>query len=184
MILYRLIFGHIPLTTTSLIEPVIPKNRFDSEDARIPRICTSTSLDGCLTSLGPATIGLDVLLRSLEHDPVETEVSDGLCFPFTILTFHVPKDASYLVSTSEVAHHVPDAWLTKECWLTKSCTPNSVSHLWLKNGKIEKTHLYFQNQEYVYFRFDESIWYSQKVLANTEFQEKILFITDQVLKQY
>lgn len=184
MILYRLIFDHISLTTTSLIEPVIPKNRFDSEDARIPRICTSTSLDGCLTSLGPAIIGLEALLRSLEHDPIESEIFDGLCFPFTILTFYVPKDASYLVSTGEVARHVPDAWLTKECWLTKSCTPNSVSHLWLKNGKIEKTHLSFRNQKYVYFRFDGSIWYSQKVLANTEFQEKILFITDQVLKQY
>lgn len=142
MVLYRLVAGHVPITTNSNIKPYVPSNRLTGEKAYTPRICVSKSLNGCLTSIGPAAIGTAAILHELcgtsSLCPEEqAQILDRLAFPYTILTFDIPADAPYLIQASQLENEVADAGVTKECWLTKTCRPSSVLHQWFIDGTIE-----------------------------------------------
>lgn len=104
----------VPITTNSNIKPYVPSNRLTGEKAYTPRICVSKSLNGCLTSIGPAAIGTAAILHELcgtsSLCPEEqAQILDRLAFPYTILTFDIPADAPYLIQASQLENEVADA---------------------------------------------------------------------------
>lgn len=186
MVLYRLVAGHVPITTNSNIKPYVPSNRLAGEEAYTPRICVSQSLNGCLTSIGPAAIGTAAILHELcgtsSLCPEEqTQILDRLAFPYTILTFDIPADAPYLIQASQLENEVADAGITKECWLTKTCRPSSVSHQWFIDGTIEIQHLAFHNQKRPYCIIRNSVWSKSPKHVNAKLKKQILMITKAVL---
>ena len=99
--LYRLIYGHVPISTADTVEPVIPQNRLPTENSLLPRICVSKTLDGCLTAIGPSIIGIRTLLNQFPSKEGTTpslrnNKEAKLMFPFTILRFDIPANSSYL----------------------------------------------------------------------------------------
>lgn len=188
MVLYRLVAGHIPITTNSNIKPYVPSNRLAGEESHTPRICVSQSLNGCLTSIGPATIGLAALLHELCGtsnlcSEERARILGRLAFPYTILTFDVPADAPYLIQTSQLENKVADARITQECWLTATCRPSSVSHQWFIDGTIEVQHLVFQNQRRPYCIIRNSVWSKSQKHVNAKLKDQVLMITKKILQE-
>lgn len=189
MILYRLVVGHITLAPNELIKPCIPRNRLEGENDTIPRICVSRTLDGCLTAIGPAAIGLDALRKALsginqdtgpEH---RTRIIEQLTFPYTILLFDIPDDAPYLVKTARVAEYVADAWWTQECWLTKDCQPACISHEWLINGTVGTDYLLCNGKKGTYCYIEGSVWSHTPKQVNSQFKSKIIMAAKNFLNQ-
>lgn len=189
MILYRLVAGHITLAPNELIKPCIPRNRLEGENDTIPRICVSRTLDGCLTAIGPAAIGLDALRKALsdlkqDMEPEQQmQIIEQLTFPYTILLFDVPDDALYLVKTARVAEYVADAWWTQECWLMEDCRPVYVSHEWLVNGTVGTDYLLCNGKKGTYCYIEGSVWSHTPKQVNSQFKSKIIMAAKNFLNQ-
>jgi hypothetical protein len=91
------------------LNPRIPKARFTSEDGHTPRICFSTTIEGCLNAL-PAYPNTQFF--------VYTPVEDKLKFKYP------------------TKKQVPDVKLTNEVWVTIPVTLQKVAIL--KTGKLAK----------------------------------------------
>lgn len=172
--LYRLIYGTRNIDPDALVYPKIPLNRMDGEDNAIPRICTSTSLDGCLTGVGPSHIGLHSLQENLiDHDGFD---ADSLLFPFTVLQFEMSRNDPALMRTGKVAKYVPDAWMSEECWITKPVFPTSVRHLWLTGGVVEETAIVLgeEHRKYKYLMVSDSKWSHEPCAPESDFKLAIV----------
>ena len=189
MKLYRLIAGHIPLKLDDFVKPCVPHNRLENENDTIPRICTAKTLDGCLTAIGPAAIGLNALQEALsdikqdmgpEH---QVQIIEQLAFPYTILMFDLPDDAPYLVKTARVAQYVADAWRTQECWLIEDCRPVCISHVWLVNGTVGTDFLLCNGKKCTYCYIEGSVWSHTQKQVNSQFKSKIIMAAKNFLYQ-
>lgn len=185
--LYRLIYGHVPISTADTVEPVIPQNRLPTENSLLPRICVSKTLDGCLTAIGPSIIGIRTLLNQFPSKEGTTpslrnNKEAKLMFPFTVLRFDIPANSSYLIRTRDVSKLVADAWKTDECWLVKPCTPSCVSHLWLVDGIVELSSICHNNHKYPYYQVSNSVWSEQSSYATQKFSKEIIKTVDRYLQ--
>lgn len=123
-------------------EPRIPLNRADGEDKTIPRICTSTSIEGCI-------IGQPSILYEF-HDYPQWE---GMCPYQHMSSLHyllvhgksglLMRVYHFEVSAEDIngptylkeRHYVPDALETQEHWLLADATPVFVSYALLEQAK-------------------------------------------------
>lgn len=188
MILYRLVAGHIPMTTNDIIKPCVPNNRLYDEDDKIPRICVSKTLDGCLTSLGPAAVGLAALLREMQATKqvgqrYTKQILERLAFPYTIMVFQVPDTAEYLIKNAVVAKYVADAWLTRECWLTQECSPTAILRKWLVHGDVTLDYLLYKQRKHPYYTMKNSVWSETQKTASKQLKDQVLIATQKVLTQ-
>jgi len=102
------------VTHDGVFEPRIPDNRMDNEDAESKRVCVSTSIAGCFTSMPMGASQLDV--TNVEQK--------GYYKLFTIDTDKLGIPSSSIV-TSQVLHEedlVRDAEHTDEVWLLDGFT--------------------------------------------------------------
>ena len=129
--------------------PVIPENRLTDENETIPRICVSSSLDGCLTSIG----GLHIV------SALDTGVS---CVRFSVMTFDgeavgkrhlVPSVRLYRLG------YVWDAIDTDEFWITAPCVPESVSAMYLTDFHLRKDHcVVYKGEKLRLYMIERSVW--------------------------
>lgn len=128
MLLYR-IEKYSPKALARIIRdgcsPSVPDNRVAGEDSDTFRICTSTSIQNCLTSLGPNCIATWQLI---ENDMTIKDFKNIKWKPLKIIvmqfdTKDIPKEQ--LINSFELFKRglVPDAYITKEHWILEPCRP-------------------------------------------------------------
>lgn len=131
MLLYR-IEKYSPKALARIIRdgcsPSVPGNRVAGEDSDTFRICTSTSIQNCLTSLGPNCIATWQLI---ENDMTIKDFKNIKWKPLKIIvmrfdTKDIPKEQ--IINSFELFKRglVPDAYITKEHWLLEPCHPSRV----------------------------------------------------------
>lgn len=167
------------------IYPRIPVNVIEGEDKSVPRICTSTSLDGCLTGIGPNVIGINCLLDIMDQNKsFKLSKPVDIVLPFTVIKFEVNKNSPDVWLSGKVAKHgVVDAFYSDECWITKPTVPCEVMHLWLTDGKVINHNLLFNGEKYLYSLISNSQWSNKEQPVNTEFLFEIFDNTKAWLKQ-
>lgn len=138
MVLYHLKRGFVPFDVCEEVVPSVPFNRLPLEDATQTRICVSSSLDGCVTSIGITDLALNSLCRIMKQqkNPNRRTLFEALKFPFTVMEFEAECDSEGYWPTEKVSDYVPDAVFTNESWFIKPMRPCRVSYLWLTGGKI------------------------------------------------
>lgn len=152
----------------------------DGENQQIARICTSSSLDGCLTGIGPTHIGLNYLSDMLGHETTEPK---DVIFPFTVLEFGVQRGDPSVMLPGKVARYVPDAFLSDECWITEPSYPSAVERLWLTDGTIVETGLLLNGKKYRYLCLEDSVWSHTPQPARKAFAKEILAAAHEWLQQ-
>lgn len=131
MLLYR-IERYSPKTLERIIRdgcsPSVPDNRVNGEDGEIFRICTSTTIQNCLTALGPNCIAVWQLI---ENDMTIKNFENIKWMPLKIIvmqfdTKDIPKE--HIINSFELFKRglVPDAYITKEHWLLEPQRPSRV----------------------------------------------------------
>jgi len=105
--------------------PSVPDNRVSGEDGETYRVCTSTSIQNCLTSLGPNCIAGWQLI---ENDMTVKDYKNIKWKPLKIIvmqfdTRDIPKE--HIINSYELFKRglVPDAYITKEHWILEPCRP-------------------------------------------------------------
>lgn len=165
----------------------VPKQRIDGEEATLPRICVSKSLDGCLTSIGPHNICIPFLQDMLEDGGLQRGVGlDKLKFPFVLHTYKIsPIDfvRGRIWDTPKVAKHVPDAKLSQECWIVKLMQPESVRTVWLRDSWMYMGDLELDGELCDYLVFENSKWSDTEVLPERELKGRLFRLTERVLAQ-
>lgn len=165
----------------------VPKQRIDGEEATLPRICVSKSLDGCLTSIGPHNICIPFLQDMLEDGGLQQGVGlDKLKFPFILHTFKVRLIdfvQSRILDTPRVAKHVPDAKLSGECWIVKPIEPESVRIVWLRDSWMYMGDLELGDELCDYLVFENSKWSDKEVMPERELKGRLFRLTERVLMQ-
>lgn len=110
MILYHVTFD---LNSRGIFHPRVPENAHDyDENEDIPRICFSTTLNGCLASLPRG--GLD-LRNTLKE-------TNGIIKVFQLDThkYGIPLSSIVPPMVLHTRGYVDDAWATMEYWLLQS----------------------------------------------------------------
>ena len=131
MLLYR-IEKYSPKALARIIRdgcsPSVPDNRVNGEDNETFRICTSTSIQNCLTSLGPNCIAAWQLI---ENDMTIKNFENIKWKPLKIIvmqfdTRNIPKE--HIINSYDLFRRglVPDAYITKEYWLLEPQHPSRV----------------------------------------------------------
>lgn len=129
--------------------PVVPEHRLTGENETIPRICVSSSLDGCLTSIG----GLNIV------SALDTAVS---CARFSIMTFDGKRlDKKHLMYPVQLCRldYVYDAIYTDEFWITAPCMPESVTAMYLTDFILRKDRgILYQGEKLRLYMIERSVW--------------------------
>ena len=162
MILYRL-ENYTPENLCRILRdgctPTIDYNRHETENATIPRICTATSIQNCMTALGPYCIA-QWFMEQYQITIDELQANATKPFRFIIMKFDtrlIPQED--IMNSFELYRkdYVPDAYITKEYWLLSPHHPVSISI-----RDLDTMNLYGEEQiiPYKYFRkkalFDEN----------------------------
>lgn len=154
MLLYRVIWGH-DFGDNQFCAPRIPEGMLD-EDETIPRVCTATSIEGCLTSIGVPYIGtkaLNVAYKNYCSEYPEKEIDMekiwlSTKYPMTLMAFWIfPDDDPKVMTSKQIAHVVPDAEITGECWIMKRIKPTSINRVWLYDAQIKDVAVTLSNGE-------------------------------------
>jgi hypothetical protein len=165
--LYRLLMGERKIDPWNPVFPCIPHHTLPDEDRSILRICTSTSLDGCLTGIG---------LNRIAKNGIESGGwGEDVFLPFTVLVFYVDWKDPWFLPTCEVSKYVPDAFETNECWLLEPMLPDEVNHLWLVNGKVLDEHSLVDGRYFEYPSIRNSVWSEKPRCLNPWFAEDLGF---------
>lgn len=118
-----MLFYHISMELYEITEtfvPKIPNHTMEEEDDVNPRVCLSTSIEGCLSSVPWGGINLcdngEMYLGFSDDD--ET-------IYFRVYEFEIPMDEQYLVHPQELWEdgRVPDATYKEEYWLLRPIQP-------------------------------------------------------------
>ncbi len=180
IILYRLIYGHHAINVNEPLQPVVPSNHLDDENTSFPRLCTSTSLDGCLTSLGPHSIGIEYLQSKSSRPGADIR---NVTLPYTLLRFQLDCNNPKLLLPNEVAKYVADAIHTQEHWIIKPICPCEVSHVWLVGGRVTDSSLLLQGIKFSYYIISDTEWSNSIQTVNPEFEKQIFSVTKKWLKR-
>lgn len=165
----------------------VPTHRIDGEEATLPRICVSKSLDGCLTSIGPHNICIPFLQDMLEDDGLQRGVGHTeLKFPYILHTFKIRLSDIILGrfwNTQKISKYVPDAKLSQECWIIKPIQPESVRIVWLKDAWMHMEDLELDGELCDYVVFENSKWSDNAVLPERRLKARLFRLTERVLMQ-
>jgi hypothetical protein len=182
--LYRLLWGHHSINPAEQILPAVPRNRMSAEDHTIQRICTSTSLDGCLTGIGPTHIGLNYLQEMIKQEKEDREEwSKTATFPFTVIRFQVSRKDPDVLLPGKVFKYVPDAFESGECWILKPIAPTEVKYLWLIDGEIVESDLPVNGCKYRYLEIHNSVWSETPKTPNPDFMKGVVAAAREWLEQ-
>lgn len=181
MELYRLLWGTRIVDLVHPIWPEVPRNTMASEDQSQKRICTSTSLDGCLTGIGPSHIGLNSLKDQLACGGIDT---NDVRFPFTALVFQVDRHSPEVMLPGKVAQFVPDAFHSGECWITLPTVPVASAHIWLLSADIEQIDLLVNGQLHPYLMISNSCWSSEPENPAPAFRDAIISAARRYLEEH
>lgn len=131
-------------------EPRVPFSRLKDEDGVTPRVCTSSSISGCLKA-SPSVIAMDfTYLPEVSLDSAEQFIKSSL---FTISLFNTGEigylyrlyefenvDPSIVRSPKELHEHgcVPDALITQEHWIVnEKIRPSRLRYLFIPYWAIQ-----------------------------------------------
>ena len=178
--LYSLLYGIHSIAPGTPIIPRIPKNTIEGEDTSIPRICTSSSLDGCLTGIGPSHIGLNALQEKIDSGNPSME---SISFPFTLLCFQIERKDPALLLPEKVAQYVPDALWSSEHWITRPITPLWTCTQWLVDGTVNEDWLPYRGVKHKYLTISDSCWVETPCCPNPQFKKAILKAAKEYLLQ-
>lgn len=177
--LYSLIWEHQDINVNDYIYPRVPENTLSTEDKTIPRICTSESIDGCLTGIGVSHIGINGLKELIDQGKEPKDINlFNILFPFTIVKFNINKKSpDVLLSGKVIEYGVDDAFHSGETWITQPTKPCEISHKWLVNGDVEKTFLLHNGFKHLFYTISNSQWSDEKRTPNKTFLKNILQVT-------
>lgn len=98
--------------------PTIPKSKGNQEDGEIKRICFSTSIEGCLSSVAYGGQFISDLCGEFWED--SSKIKNQILKVFSINTeeYNITDDAIIYPDTLYREHRVDDAEDTKEHWVT------------------------------------------------------------------
>lgn len=128
-----------------LFEPRVPSRRNKSEDGTIPRICTSTSIEGCI--IGHPHILYRFYEYPNERNSCPYEAMSHLHFlleagkgGMLLRVYHFEVDAQAIRTPDLLFENglVNDARESQEHWLMENSTPASVSYLLLESIKKDE----------------------------------------------
>lgn len=178
--LYRLLYGIHDICPDAPILPCVPKNTMEGEDISIPRICTSSSLDGCLTGIGPSHIGLSALQEEINsgHPSIAS-----MSFPFTVICFQIDRGDPALLSPIKISKYVPDALWAEEHWITHPIAPVYTSTQWLIGGTVNEDWLPFRGIQHRYLTISDSCWSKTPCCPDPQFKKAILKAANEYLLQ-
>ena len=179
---YHVIWGSHSLDLGKPISPRVPNNTMNGEDKSIGRICVATSLDDCLTGLGPVNIGLHYLCENLRQHDNKLELTD-VTLPFTVAKFNIDRRDPNVMLPGKVAKYVPDAFLSQECWITKPTTPDEALNLWLVGGTLIEGSMLDQGKKCTYYYITDTKWSSIEQKADIKFVQNIFDVTKVWLSQ-
>lgn len=173
-------FYHIELATEKIIQkfiPRIPNEILENEDITTPRICVSTSLEGCLNAVPWGRLNFDYI---------------PMCQPIRVYEF----DENDYISSLELfsSNKVEDAMLTGECWLLQESVPINSYIIINVEGDMEtinldnsskKTYTYFSKLRYKMCHFsDFSKNFSLKNIKHSFSKENFELICNCVINFY
>lgn len=167
MILYRL-ENYTPENLCRILRdgctPTIPNNRHETENATIPRICTATSIQNCMTALGPYCIA-QWFMEQHQLTIDELQANSEKPFRFIVMKFdtrNIPSEN--IVNSFELYRkgYVPDAYITKEYWLLAPYQPANICIRELDSMKLygrERIipYQYFKRREQFYKNSAQSL---------------------------
>lgn len=128
--------------TISIFEPVIPNHRMPNEDSSIPRICVSTSVEGCIKGHPYALMYTNVAhenylneldIMEKEHYLLEHGLSGVLC-----KVYHFEVDKEIVKTDLELIEEglVPDAKQSQEHWIMDTVSPTKVEYVLIKKTNV------------------------------------------------
>lgn len=179
---YHVIWGSHSLDLSKPISPRVPNNTMNGEDKSIGRICVSTSLDDCLTGLGPVNIGLHYLSENLRQHDNKIELTD-VTLPFTVAKFNMDRGDPSVMLPGKVAKYVPDAFLSQECWITNPTIPEEALNLWLIDGTLVKGSMLDQGEKCTYYYVTDTKWSTTEQKADLKFVQDLFDVTKVWLSQ-
>lgn len=115
--------------------PRVPSDIMHMENEVIPRVCLSSTIEGCLGAVPWGGINLDELGRrsltenvtydELEITPWDKPTSDYDNIYFRVYEFDIDENDSNLMTPEEIweAGYVDDAVAHREFWYQDSCNP-------------------------------------------------------------
>lgn len=185
MTLYHLIQGHIKISPNKRIRPYIPKSRLSCEDGLRKRICVSSSLDGCITGIGLAAMGVRFVYELLEKHETDKDflLTDVLVFPFTVLEFDVDEDSENYMPPEQVQKYVPDAMATGEYWIIRPMRPSRIRKLWLVDGDVEKRTVMLDGETFILSALKNSVWVETKAFPSKKLMINVLKDVEKFLRQ-
>lgn len=158
MILYHI---SVDLRHNGNFEPRIPPKATEKEDVTIPRICVSTSIEGCLSAMPDGGASLGVFNRNFH----------GIYKLFRIDTYALDL-VDHTISSQELVEkgYVVDAVITEEYWITKgfTVTESAISYISVTyfDREIQEGYYRIIDLEYTDLKQTDSLtmWVDQKQL--------------------
>ena len=161
----------------------VPESGYDGEDSKTPRICLSSSLDGCLTGCTLARICIDWILSLSESIP--EQLPKDIFLPWVVEQFSIRKDDSSLWLPEKVFAEggVIDAIQSKEHWITRPKKPTRTQVLWLTGFKTRTFTIQTGAQKMLGFQVYDSTWSETRATLNEDASKVIEKLTSKCLSQ-